>query len=244
MVEKQKRMLLISNSKLPESGFLEHCQDSVKAFMGNEKHVLFLPYARPSGMTHEKYTDELAKPAFERMGFVLTGVHEHTTTAKKAVENAEAIFVGGGNTFVLLDALYRYNLIDVIQKRVAEGMPYMGASAGTNVAGKTIKTTNDNPIVQPASFDALGLVPFIFKPHYLDPDPKAKHTRETDETRIKEYHAYNSDTVVGLREGAMLQVTGDNMVLLGNSARIFFKDGNTIEYGKNSTLSFLLREKT
>jgi dipeptidase E len=175
------------------------------------------------------------------MGFRLTGIHEYAD-ARKAIETTDAIFVGGGNTFVLLSAIYENGLMGVIRERVAEGMPYIGASAGTNVAGATIKVTNDNPIVYPPSFNALGLVPFIFKPHYLDPDPNAKHTRETDETRIKEYHMYNSDDVVGLREGAMLHVTNDDILLLGSSgARIFYKDKSAEEYMPVHSLAFLLR---
>ena len=128
-----------------------------------------------------------------------------------------------------------------ILRRVAEGVPYIGTSAGSNVAGKSIRTTNDMPIVYPPSFDALHLAPFVINPHYLDPDPNSTHKGETRETRIKEYHVFNDDTVVGLREGAMIQVRGKSATLLGSSgARIFRKDKEPTEHNPGDSLDFLL----
>jgi dipeptidase E len=234
-----RNLLLISNSTLHGSGYLDHCADEICKFLKDVKEVLFIPYARPSGLTYDEYT-EIAKKRFEKMGYKLTGIHKHKMP-KEAVKNAEAIFIGGGNTFVLLNSLYKSDIINEIRKKVKSGMPYIGTSAGSNVACKSIKTTNDMPIVYPPSFNALNLVPFNLNPHYLDPDPKSKHQGETRETRINEFHFFNSDYVVGLREGAMLHVQNDKIKLKGTSgARIFIKNKNTKEFKPGDSLNFLL----
>jgi len=236
-----RNLLLISNSTLHGSGYLDHCADEIKKILKNKRTVLFIPYARPDGITHDKYT-EIARSRFEKMGFKLTGIHEHDN-AKQAVKNAEAIFIGGGNTFVLISSLYKEGIINLIRKKVREGMPYIGTSAGSNVACKSIMTTNDMPIKYPPSFDALNLVPFNINPHYLDPDPKSTHKGETRETRIKEFHAYNNEFVVGLREGAMLDIKDNKIILKGSTgARVFDKDNNAKEYKPGDSLVFLLKE--
>ncbi len=234
-----RNLLLISNSTLHGSGYLDHCADEIKKILGDRKNVLFIPYARPSGITYDEYT-KIARERFEKMGFKLKGIHEFKSP-KDAVKSAESIFIGGGNTFVLLSGLYKADILDEIRNKVKSGIPYIGTSAGSNVACKSIKTTNDMPIVYPPSFDGLGLAPFNINPHYLDPDPNSKHKGETRETRIKEFHFFNSDYVVGLREGAMLHIVGDKITLKGTTgARIFKDDIEPKECKPGDSLDFLL----
>ncbi len=238
-----RNLLLISNSTLHGSGYLDHCADEIKKFLEDKKTVLFIPYARPDGMTHDEYTN-IAKNRFEKMGYDLSGIHEYDDP-KKAVESAESIFIGGGNTFVLLNSLYKADIIDTIRKKVSNGMPYIGTSAGSNVACKNVKTTNDMPIIYPPSFDGLNLVSFNINPHYLDPDPNSTHKGETRETRIKEFHFYNDEYVVGLREGAMLHVVEDKITLKGTTgAKIFDKKNDSKEYKPGDSLDFLIKQKT
>ena len=236
-----RNLLLISNSTLHGSGYLDHCADEIRKFLGDRKTVLFIPYARPSGMTHQEYTN-VARERFKKMGYKLTGIHEYNSP-KEAVNSAESIFIGGGNTFVLLNGLYKADILDEIRNKIKQGTPYIGTSAGSNVAWKSIKTTNDMPIVYPPSFDALNLVSFNLNPHYLDPDPKSKHKGETRETRINEFHFFNNEYVVGLREGAILHVTEDKIILKGGTgARVFKKEMKPKEFKPGDSLDFLLKE--
>ena len=234
-----RKLLLISNSTLHGSGYLDHCADEIQKFLGKIERVLFVPYARPSGMTHDEYT-KIARERFEKMGFELTGIHEYDDP-KKAVKDADAVFIGGGNTFVLLNGLYKSDILKDIRKKVSEGMPYIGTSAGSNVACKSIKTTNDMPIMYPPSFEALGLVPFNINPHYIDPDSSLKHMGETRETRIKEFHFYNDEYVVGLREGAMLHIVGNRIILKGSTGARIFKKKEAVECKPDDNLDFLLK---
>jgi dipeptidase E len=235
-----RKLLLISNSTLHRSGYLDHCADEINQFLDPISNILFIPYARPGGISHKEYTS-IAQKRFHQIGITLTGIHEHTNPIQ-SVQNAEAVFIGGGNTFVLLSQLYKNKILKGIQQKVAQNMPYIGTSAGSNVAGKTIKTTNDMPIMYPPSFDALNLVPFNINPHYLDPDPTSTHKGETRETRITEFHHYNSEYVIGLREGAMLNITNNTITLKGSTgARIFQKDSPTKEYKPGDSLNFLLK---
>ncbi len=237
----KRNLLLISNSTLHGSGYLDHCADEICKFLDGKKEVLFIPYARPSGITHEEYTD-IAKKRFEKMGYKLTGIHKYKIP-KEAVKSAEAIFIGGGNTFVLLNELYKTDIITEIRKKVKKGTPYIGTSAGSNVACKSIKTTNDMPIVYPPSFEALNLVPFNINPHFIDPDPKSTHKGETRETRINEFHFLNSEYVVGLREGAILHVLDDKITLKGTTgAKIFKKNKKPMEFKPGDKLNFLLKK--
>ena len=213
------RLLLISNSTLHGSGYLDHAESEIRSFLGDAKRVLFVPYAL---FDRDKYAAN-ARQRFQKMGYELTSVHtaENPVTA---VNETDAVFIGGGNTFRLLNALYEFDLIEAIRKRVSNGMPYIGSSAGSNVAAPTIKTTNDMPIVQPPSFNALGLVSFQINPHYLDPDPNSKHMGETREERIVQFLEENDTPVVGLREGAMLRIENGETILRGSTgARIFRK---------------------
>jgi dipeptidase E len=220
-----ERVLLISNSTLHGSGYLDHAEGEIQSFLRGVRSVLFIPYAL---YDRDAYAST-AQKRFEKMGFALESIHK-ANDPQQAVINAESIFVGGGNTFRLLKALYDNDVLKTIRQRVEEGMPYIGSSAGSNVAGPTIKTTKDMPIVQPPSFDALGLVPFQISPHYLDPDPNSTHMGETQEERINQFLEENDTPVFGLREGAIVRVEKGTMILKGSSgARIFRKGVEPVE---------------
>ncbi len=215
-----KNLIIASTSTLHGSGYLEYILEDLTLFFKNVDTVLFIPYARPGGISHTKYTEKAAE-AFAKINKTVKGIHEFENPVD-AVKNAKAIFVGGGNTFVLTNQLYKSNLIEVLQTTIKSGTPYLGTSAGSNICGLTIKTTNDMPIVYPPSFNALAVVPFNINPHYLDPDTTSKHMGETRETRIKEFHGFNTPPVIGLREGSWLQVNGNSITLKGQlNARIF-----------------------
>jgi dipeptidase E len=230
---KTKRVLLISNSTLYGSGYLDHAESEIRSFLGDVKRVLFVPYAL---FDRDKYAGT-AQQRFQKMGYELTSVHTADDPVT-AVKETEAVFIGGGNTFRLLKALYEFNLIAAIRDRVANGMPYIGSSAGSNVAAPTIKTTNDMPIVQPPSFDALGLVAFQINPHYLDPVPNSRHMGETREERIVQFLEENETPVVGLREGAMLRIENGETRLRGSSgARIFRRAMEPVEISPGAQLT-------
>ncbi|WP_405292392.1 dipeptidase PepE [Algibacter sp. Ld11] len=215
-----QQITIASTSTLHGSGYLEYLLDYLSVFFKNADTILFIPYARPGGISHDAYTETVQK-ALAKIDKSVIGIHKKSNPIE-AIEQAEAIFVGGGNTFVLTSQLYKNNLIDAIQKAVKTGTPYLGTSAGSNICGLTIKNTNDMPIVYPPSFNALALVPFNINPHYLDPLPDSKHMGETRETRIKEFHNFNTNPVVGLREGSWLAVSGKSILLKGElPARIF-----------------------
>lgn len=234
------QLLLISNSTLHGSGYLDHAEAEIRDFLGDIKRVLFVPFA-----LHDR--DEYAATAqqrFAKMGFELSSLHT-AADPRKAVADTEAIFIGGGNTFRLLKALYDTDVLEPIRQRVTAGMPYIGSSAGSNVAAPTIKTTNDMPIVQPPSFDALNLVWFQINPHYLDADKNSTHMGETREQRLIQYLEENDTPVVGLREGAMLRMQ-DNITLLKGStgARIFRRGFEPVETSPGDQLDALLQVST
>ena len=235
-----RRLLLISNSTAHGGGYLDHCAAEIAHFLGLVGRVLFVPFALRD---HAGYA-ERARRRFAAMGYGLDSLHEagdDPAAAARAVADAEAMFVGGGNTFRLLKALYDLELLAPIRRRVEAGMPYVGSSAGSNVACVTIRTTNDMPIVEPPSFDALALVPFNLNPHYLDPDPTSTHQGETREERILQFLEENDRRVVGLREGAMLRVEGDRVTLKGTTgARLFARGRAPEEFATGASLDFLL----
>lgn len=200
--------------------------------------MLFIPYARSSAHA-DNYTEMVRKP-LAGWGFQVNGIHESSDEVQ-AVKEAQAIFIGGGNTFLLLKTLYEKHLVETIRSRVLEGgIPYVGSSAGTNVATQSIHTTNDMPIVLPPTFYALQLVPFNINPHYLDPDPNSTHNGETRATRIEEFHEIHSSPVLGLREGSALLVDDDKTTLVGCApARLFLQRQEPQEFEVNSDLSFL-----
>ena len=235
-----QRLLLISNSTLFGSGYLDHAEAEIRDFLSDVKRVLFVPFAL---YDRDDYA-ATAQKRFARMGYELSSIHTGTDP-RKAVEDTEAIFIGGGNTFRLLKALYDLDLIDPIRRRVTAGMPYIGSSAGSNVAAPTIKTTNDMPIVEPPSFDALNLVWFQINPHYLDADKNSTHMGETREQRLVQYLEENDTPVAGLREGAMLRLQ-DNITLLKGStgARIFRRGFAPVETLPGDQLDALLQPST
>jgi dipeptidase E len=235
----RKRLLLLSNSINYGQGFLEHAVADIKDFLGAEvKRVLFVPFA---GVTrsYDEYAAAV-RGRFEEMNYELVPVHSAADPVE-AVASAEAIAVGGGNTFHLLRELYETGLIESIRARVLAGVPYIGWSAGSNVACPTIKTTNDMPIVEPQSFKALGLVPFQINPHYTD-EQLTNHSGETREQRLGEFLKANAGmTVVGLREGSVLRIEGGQINLLGEkTARIFRSGEEAKEYAPADSLEFLL----
>jgi dipeptidase E len=230
------RLLLLSTSKLYGREYLDHAEAEIRDFLGRIRRVLFVPFAIAD---QDGYATK-ARECFTPMGYGLDSLHE-ADDKQRAVSEAEAIFIGGGNTFRLLKALYDYELLPLIKTRVGSGMPYMGASAGSNVAGPTIRTTNDMPIVEPPSFNALGLVAFQINPHYLDPDPASTHMGETREERLIQFLEENDTTVVGLREGAWLRIEAGSTMLKGSSgARIFCKGQPPVEESPGSDLTVLL----
>jgi dipeptidase E len=215
-----RRLLLISSSICHPTGYLDHAEEEIRDVLGPVRRVLFLPYAL---FDRDAYAAKAAE-RFGRMGYAVDSAHAATNVAR-AVDDTEAVFVGGGNTFRLLKTLYELDLLEPLRRRVAEGMPYAGASAGTNVAGVTIGTTNDMPIVYPPSFAALGLVPINFNPHYVEPDPASTHKGETRDERIAQFHQENDPPVLALREGAMLRVEGSRAWIAGHAAGRLFERG-------------------
>jgi dipeptidase E len=233
------KVLLISNSTVYGRGYLDHVEFEIKRFLGGARRVLFFPFALHD---RDAYT-ATAKTRFGAMGYSLYSVHE-TEYPQKAVEETDAIFIGGGNTFRLLKALEDFDFIEAIRRKVEGGAPYIGSSAGSNVAGPTIKTTKDMPIVQPRSFDSLGLVPFQISPHYLDPDPNSTHMGETQEERIVQFLEENDMPVVGIREGAWLLCNNGAVTLKGETgARIFRRGHAPVEVTPGTEISKLVQER-
>ncbi len=213
-------LIIASTSTVYGSGYLDYLSNELKQHFKNTSTILFIPYASPGGISYNAYT-KIAKTAFAKINKNIKGIHEYDNPVA-AIKNAEGIFIGGGNTFVLSNQLQKNNLFSALKESLKMGTPYLGTSAGSNICGLTIKTTNDMPIVYPPNFNALSLVPFNINPHYLDPDPKSKHKGETRETRITEFHQYNTPPVVGLREGSWLEINENSIILRGPlTARIF-----------------------
>jgi dipeptidase E len=231
-----RNLLLLSNSTNHGQGYLDHAMPEVRALLGGAKRLLFVPFA---------LHDRLAYAAKARARFATEGVEVDELTAnavgRRLLGSAEAVFVGGGNTFRLLKTLQESELLEPLRRRVRDGLPYLGASAGINIVCPTIKTTNDMPIVQPPRFEALGVVPFQINPHYLDPDPGSRHMGETREDRIREFLEENDVPVVGLREGAWLRIEGAGGQVGGAaSARVFRRGREPEELAPGASLEALL----
>lgn len=218
-----KNMILASSSSVHGSSFLEYLQPQLRILFEGVTELLFIPYARPSGLSYDEYTEHVQK-GFEFMNVKVRGIHCFSD-AVKAIENAQAIFTGGGNTFVLVDTLYKNNLMDALKVAVTSGTPYLGTSAGTNICGISMQTTNDMPIVQPESYVTLGLIPYNINAHFIEPAKNSTHKGETRETRIKEFHVYNSIPVLGLKEGSWLSVKNDKILLKGGLSAVLFEKG-------------------
>ena len=229
-------LLLLSNSTCYGRGYLDHAEGAIRELLGGIGSAIFVPYALAD---RDAYAEQ-ARRRFARFGVRLDSLHR-AESERAAVMDAPAIFVGGGNTFRLLDELHRRDLVASIRERIRAGAPYLGSSAGSIVAGPTLKTTKDMPIVQPRSFDALALVRFQISPHYLDPDPASTHMGETQEERIRQFHEENTAPVVGLREGAMLHVDGGRVRVGGGSgARIFRRGLEPLEASDGDFIELLL----
>lgn len=233
-----KKALIASTSTVFGGTFLDYLLPTLTEYFASVSNLIFIPFARPGGISHDEYTEKV-KPFFKQLNIEVKGIHQFENPIE-AIQNAEAIFTGGGNTFVLVDMLYKYNLLDAIQKVVENGTPYLGTSAGSNICGLTMSTTNDMPIVYPPSFRTLGLVSFNLNPHYLDPIEGSQHMGETRETRIKEFHQFNPQSVLGLREGSWLEVLGNKITLKGDlPARLFQQGKEPIEIETGTDLSNL-----
>jgi dipeptidase E len=233
-----KQLLIASTSTVHGSDYLDYLLEPLKIHFKNVETILFIPFARPGGISHEGYT-KIVKLAFSKIDKSVKGLHEFENP-KEAINTAKGIFTGGGNTFVLVDQLYKINVIDTLKTAIESGTPYVGTSAGSNICGLTIGTSNDMPIAYPPSFNTLGVIPFNINPHYLDPNPNSTHMGETRETRIQEFHHFNSQPVIGLREGSYLEVLGSKITLKGPlNARVFKKNKMPYEIQPESDVSNL-----
>ncbi|XP_055610762.1 probable alpha-aspartyl dipeptidase isoform X2 [Uranotaenia lowii] len=234
-----RQIFLMSSSAVYGYEYLQHAEkDMIEYFRKNNVYrVLFIPYALKN---HEAYTEKVGS-VLRRWGFECEGIHRKPNPVQ-AINEAQAIYIGGGNTFLLLKTLYDNNLIEPIRERVMNHhIPYIGSSAGTNVATRSIQTTNDMPIIYPPSFDGLRLVPFNINPHYLDPEEGGKHKGETREERISQFHELNDAPVLGLREGCTMVVDGEKATLIGSyGARLFRKGREPEELKIGADVSFLL----
>ena len=230
-------LLLLSNSTVHGHGFLAHALRPIESFLDGRRTLHFIPFALAA---HDGYT-RMVRDALGPLGVEVVGLHE-APDPTDALERAEVLFVGGGNSFRLLRALQRLDLLDVVRRRVRAGeLSYMGSSAGTNQACPTIRTTNDMPIVEPDGFEAFDLVPFQINPHYQDPDPDSSHMGETREKRILEFLEENDVPVLGIREGTWLRRRGDRLTLHGQPGGILFRRGHdATSFGDRADLSFLL----
>jgi dipeptidase E len=231
-------MIIASTSTIHGGNYLEYLLPILEIHFKACTEILFIPYARPGGISHDDYTNTV-RSAFAKINKAVKGLHEFET-ATEAIQNAEGIFTGGGNTFLLVTQLYQNKVMEVLAKVVENGTPYLGSSAGSNISGLTMQTTNDMPIIYPPSFKTLGLIPFNLNPHYLDADLQSKHMGETRETRIKEFHAFNDTPVLGLREGSWLEVDGNKILLKGDlTARLFRQNQTPEELESETDLAFL-----
>ena len=219
--------MVVSTSTIHGSGFLEYIRNEIKTFIQTDE-ILFVPYAKPGGISFDDYTQKV-QDAVKELGIKVSGIHEFENQ-KQAIQNAKSIFTGGGNTFLLLKTLYGLDLINTLRDQILSGTPYIGTSAGSNITGQTIGTTNDMPIVYLPSFDALGILPFNLNPHFLEADPNSTHKGETREQRIEEFLSQNDLPVIGLKEGSWLEVINGDIVLKGNLNALLFKQNHPLIY--------------
>ncbi len=231
-----KNLIIASTSTLHQGSYLAYLAPVLQTHFKNCKSILFIPFARPSGISHDDYTQKVAG-FFSQFHITVKGLHEFDNKTE-AIQQAEGIFTGGGNTFLLVSQLYHYQVMDILRESINKGISYLGSSAGSNITGISIGTTNDMPIVYPPSFTTLGVVPFNINPHYLDPIDGSTHMGETRETRINEFHYFNTQPVLGLREGSWLEVRDSKIILKGKlTARLFRQGMPAIELEPESDLS-------
>ncbi|MGH2589079.1 MAG: dipeptidase PepE [Dehalococcoidia bacterium] len=230
-------LLLLSNSRIFGMGYLEHAADAVRDVLDGRRTIHFVPYALAD---HDRYTATV-REALAPFGVTVLGLHT-AADPRKAVETAEVLFVGGGNSFRLLKSLQQHGLLESVRRLVVAGtLRYIGSSAGTNMACPTLRTTNDMPIVQPDSFAAFGLIPFQINPHYQDAGPTSTHMGETREERITEFLEENDVPVLGMREGSWLRRRGDTLRFEGRAgARLFRRRVAPEEIESGTDLSFLV----
>lgn len=231
-------LLLLSNSAVHGRAYLAHALDAIAEFLGGRKTLYFIPFALKDYTGYTAIVQEALRP----LGVQIIGLHTFPDP-RAALEQAQVVFVGGGNTWRLVKKVQELGLCEPVQRRVLAGeLSYLGSSAGTNLACPTIRTTNDMPIVQPPSEKAFGLVPFQINPHYVDADPSSTHMGETREKRIHEFHEENDVAVLGLREGAWLRRQDTHLTLGGTTrARLFQRGMPETEYQTGAELEFLLR---
>ncbi len=233
-----RNCIIASTSTIYGSGPLEYLQEALQELFSEIDEILFIPYARPDGISHDEYTIGVNN-IFKKIGKRVMGIHMFEDPIE-ALKNAKGIYTGGGNTFLLVDQLYRNSVLEPLQEKILSGTPYLGTSAGSNICGLTMQTTNDMPIVYPPGFKTLGIFSFNINAHYLDPDPNSTHKGETRETRIKEFHKLNPQPVVGLREGSWLRIINEEIILEGDlDARIFEQNKAPYEIPPKSSLSKL-----
>ena len=237
-MQARSRLLLLSSSRTPGRGYLEHAREPIRAFLGSKvRRLLFVPYASV-GRSYQEMTERV-REALDGLGYEVHGLQDAPDPVG-AIRFAEAVAVSGGNTFRLLQLIQSQGLLQPLRERVQSGMPYIGWSAGSNLACPTIRTTNDMPIIWPSSYEALGLVPFQINPHYTELLPP-EHQGETRDDRLKEFMLINPGVpVVGLRDGTALKLEGGHLTLLGESSAKLFLDGQTRELGPKDSLQFLL----
>ncbi|WP_299104781.1 dipeptidase PepE [uncultured Tenacibaculum sp.] len=230
-----KKLIIASTSTVHGSGYLEYILPTLSEFFKGVKSIVFIPYARPGGISYDEYTD-IARKAFAKIDIYVNGIHEFDSP-KTALQNAEGIFTGGGNTFELVNQIYKNDVFTDLKEVVENGTRYFGTSAGSNLCGVTMMNTNDMPIVYPPSFKTFEFIPFNINAHYLDPNPDSTHMGETRETRIKEYHIFNETSVLGLREGSWLEVNGESIKLKGDlTARLFEQNKVPEELNSNEEI--------
>lgn len=223
-----KNLLIASTSTIYGGNYLEYLFTELEHHFENCTSILFIPYARPSGISYADYTSKV-RLAFANINKKVVGLHEFENPIE-ALQNAEGIFTGGGNTFLLVNQLYKNNVMNILAQVIENGTPYLGCSAGSNITGISMQTTNDMPIIYPESFKTLGAISLNLNPHYLDSNLQSNHMGETRETRIKEFHAFNTEPVLGLREGSWLDVKGEKIILKGTlTARLFRHNAIPIE---------------
>jgi len=233
-----KNLIIASTSTVYGSGYLEYLLPVLEQHFKKAETIIFIPYARPGGISHDDYTAKVAE-AFAKIGKKVVGLHTFENPAE-AISNSQGIFTGGGNTFLLVKQLYKTEGMFALKAALLKGIPYLGCSAGSNITGLTMETTNDMPIVYPPSFQTLGMVSFNINPHYLDPAEGSTHMGETRETRINEFHQFNTQPVLGLREGSWLEVRGSQITLKGQlSARLFRQNETPVELAPETDLSDL-----
>lgn len=233
-----KNIILASTSSLFGEEYLSYLKSEIELLFQQTDEIIFIPYARPGGITHDEYTKKAAS-FFETIGIKIKGLHTFDDQ-KMAIQQAQGFFTGGGNTFLLVKQLHELELMAELKKAAESGKPYLGTSAGSNIGGVNMQNTNDMPIVYPPDFSTMGLINFNINAHYLDPDSGLKHNGETRETRIKEFHVFNSTPVAGLREGSWIRIKDGKVTTEGSrSTRLFLQGQEPVELEPGSVMNHL-----